>query len=202
MRGPEVLARATAARGLRLVTYSSDLVFGGSKLAPYSEEDPPDPLNQYGRSKAEAERRVLAADPSALVVRTSAFFGPLDRHNFLTHAVATLRRGETVRAARDEVVSPTYVPDLVDASLDLLLDDASGLWHLTNRGESSFAALATWIAERMNLPVALVEPCDMRKMPRPAPRPSYSVLTSERGALMPVLEDALERYADAMRSAA
>lgn len=202
VRGAEVLARAAAARRLRLVTFSSDLVFGGHKHFPYREDDRPDPLSQYGRSKAEAERRVLAAHPAALVVRTSAFFGPVDGENFLTCAVATLRRGETVCAARDEVVSPTYIPDLVQASLDLLLDDAGGLWHLTNRGESSFAALATWIAERMNLPVALVEPCDMRKSPRPAPRPSYSVLASGRGVLMPALEDALERYADAIRSAA
>ena len=192
--GAEILARAAAARGLKFLTFSSDLVFAGDKREPYRESDAPGPLSQYGRSKAEAERRVLSAAPDALVVRTSAFFGPWDAHNFLTVAMEKLRRDRPVRLPRDEVVSPTYVPDLVRVSLDLLLDDAEGLWHLCNRGASSFADLAWWVAERMNLPTDLIESCQMEQMPRRAPRPRYSVLTSERAAVMPPLEDALERY--------
>jgi dTDP-4-dehydrorhamnose reductase len=90
------------------------------------------PLNAYGRSKAEAERRVLDSDPQALVVRTSAFFGPWDEHNFVTQALAALGEGRPFAAAGDMTVSPTYVPDLVNACLDLLIDKECGIWHLTN----------------------------------------------------------------------
>ena len=81
---------------------------------------------------------MLALLPDALVIRTSAFFGPCDEHNFLAHLFYTLDRGQTFRAACDEVVSPTYVPDLVHASLDLLLDQEHGIWHLANNGAVSW----------------------------------------------------------------
>ena len=77
-----------------------------------SKATQPRPLNAYGRSKLEAERRVLKLAPSALVIRTAAFFGPWDRHNFVAQAVHALQRGERWRAANDQLVSPTYVPDL------------------------------------------------------------------------------------------
>ena len=72
--------------------------------------------------------------PDALVVRTSAFFGPWDAHNFVVRTLDAIQRGEPWRAAADVVVSPTYVPDLVDATLDLLIDSERGIWHLTNDG--------------------------------------------------------------------
>src|SRR5690606_5345706 len=74
VRGPANLARACRARGIAFVTFSSDQVFDGAKGSPYVETDPPRPLNVYGRSKAEAELRVLDIDPDALVIRTAAFF--------------------------------------------------------------------------------------------------------------------------------
>jgi dTDP-4-dehydrorhamnose reductase len=77
---------------------------------PYVESDPPAPLNVYGRSKAEAERRVLECHPAALVVRTSAFFGPWDEYNYVALVLRALRAGKPFLAATDLVVSPTYVP--------------------------------------------------------------------------------------------
>jgi dTDP-4-dehydrorhamnose reductase len=144
--GPETLAGACRARGIRLVTFSSDLVFNGTSRVPYTEDGPPDPLNVYGESKAEAERRVLLADPTALVIRTSAFFGPWDEHNFVTRAMRLLQLGQSCIAAEDAVVSPTYVPDLANASLDLLIDEGSGIWHLTNGGAITWAELARMVA--------------------------------------------------------
>src|SRR5205823_1854885 len=91
--GPAVLAAACASRGVQLLTFSSDLVFDGSKGAPYVESDPVSPLNVYGRSKADAEVRVLRELPAALVVRTSAFFGPWDEYNFVTMALRTMAEG-------------------------------------------------------------------------------------------------------------
>jgi dTDP-4-dehydrorhamnose reductase len=90
------------------------------------ESDAPNPLNVYGRSKAEAERRTLAAGGKPLVVRTAAFFSPHDPHNFAAWVVRELSAGRPVRAAEDAVVSPTYVPDLVRAAFDLLIDGETG----------------------------------------------------------------------------
>ncbi|HEX5872146.1 MAG TPA: sugar nucleotide-binding protein, partial [Longimicrobium sp.] len=140
--GAAVLAIECAARGLPLVTFSSDLVFDGSKSTPYVESDPVAPRNAYGRSKARAEARVMEACPSALVVRTSAFFGPWDAHNFVTVALRELEAGRPFAAADDATVSPTYVPDLANACLDLLIDGERGIWHLATPGAITWAELA------------------------------------------------------------
>src|SRR5204862_293760 len=86
--------------GAAFITFSSDLVFDGTRDVPYGESDTPQPLNVYGATKAEAERRVLEAHPDALVVRTSAFSGPWDRANFVTKALDRLRAGEPARSGR------------------------------------------------------------------------------------------------------
>jgi dTDP-4-dehydrorhamnose reductase len=144
---PAALAAACARHGARLVAFSSDLVFGGAdyggpRAHPYVESDAPTPLGVYGRSKAEMEQRVLGALPDALVVRTAAFFGPWDAHNFVTAALRALAAGEPFEAADDQTVSPTYVVDLVHATLDLLIDGERGVWHLANRGAVTWADLA------------------------------------------------------------
>ena len=200
LTGPAVLAAACARRGIPLLTFSSDLVFDGEhgrRSRPYVESDPTGPLSAYGRSKAAAERRVLEVMPSALVVRTSAFFGPWDGHNFVAHALHALECGLPFAAASDQVVSPTYVPDLVHAALDLLMDGEGGVWHLANAGAVSWAELAARAAELARLPRELVEPCPAGSLALAAPRPRYSALGSERGAIMPSLDDALTRFAAA-----
>ena len=192
--GPAVLAARCAAAGVRLLTFSSDQVFDGSSDRPWLESDAPAPLNVYGRSKAAAERDVLASFAGALVVRTSAFFGPWDRYNFVTQALAALVRGEAFGAAADVRVSPTYVPDLVHVCLDLLIDGESGIWHLANRGDVSWAELATQAAALADVDSTLVQACVGARPGETAPRPRYGVLGSERAALMPTLDDALQRY--------
>jgi len=192
--GPAVLAAACARHGIRLMSFSSDLVFDGGKSAPYVETDKPRPLCAYGRSKHEAEVKVLAASPEALVIRTAAFFGPWDQHNFVTLALEAMRRGETWRAAEDQWVSPTYVPDLVKTSLDMLIDGESGLVHLANRGAVSWARLAQMAAEAAGLDTALVQPQPGAALGQVACRPRYSALDSERGVVMLTLEEGLERY--------
>jgi dTDP-4-dehydrorhamnose reductase len=191
--GPAVLAAACAARGIPLVTFSTDLVFDGEKGAPYLESDHVAPLNEYGRSKAAAEARVLALHPAALVVRTSAFFGPRDAHNFVTVALRALAEGRPFAAAADAMVSPTYVPDLAHATLDLLVDGERGVWHLANPGAVSWAELARTAARLAGADPSLVEARSTRDL-APAPRPACSVLGSERGTLLPTLDDALGRY--------
>jgi dTDP-4-dehydrorhamnose reductase len=192
--GPAVLADACAARGVSLVTFSSDLVFDGEASKAYVESDAVAPLNVYGRSKADAEARVLASHPSALVVRTSAFFGPRDEYNFVTLALRALSRGERFVAASDSIVSPTYVPDLVNACLDLLIDGERGLWHLSNSGALSWAEFARLAARLAGLDESLIEGRPSGSFNFAARRPAFSALASERGALLPSVEDALSRY--------
>ena len=192
--GAAVLAEVCRARGVGLVTFSSDLVFGGDKLEPYRESDPVTPLNAYGRSKAEAERQVLRLNPESLVVRTSAFFGPWDEYNFVTQALRSIAERRPFAAADDTVVSPTYLPDLVDACLDLLIDGEHGIWHLANPGAVTWADFGRRAAELAGLDPALIEGKPMESFGLPALRPRYSALTSERASLLPPLEHALLRY--------
>ncbi|HUQ04110.1 MAG TPA: SDR family oxidoreductase [Kofleriaceae bacterium] len=192
--GPELLAEACASARLPFVTFSSDLVFDGAKETPYDERDLPRPLNVYGRSKLAAEQRVLDAHPGAMVVRTSAFFGPWDSHNFVTQTLCALREGRPVQAAHDAHVSPTYLPDLVNSSLDLLIDGEFGLWHLSNVGTVSWAELARAAARLVGLDADGVEGVPAHALSWRAQRPRFSALGSWRGAMLPSLDDALARY--------
>jgi len=191
--GPSALARACHRRGIAFLTFSSDLVFGRGHDRPIVESATPAPLNAYGWSKAHAERRVLQAMPEALVARTAAFITPEDDGNFLSEVLGRLERGEEVQAADDLVVSPTHVRDLAHIALDLLIDGERGLWHLANRGEVSWAALARTAAEMAELDPSLVTPVPARELGLRAERPSYSALGSERASIMPALDDALAR---------
>lgn len=150
----------------------------------------------YGRSKVEAEVRVLKAHPSALVILTSAFFGLWDEYNFVTIALRHLSAGQTFIAAEDSVVSPTYVPDLVHTTLDLLIDGECGLWHLANNSAIAWAQLARLAASMAGVDASRVEACPTRELGLTTPRPTYSVLGSERGILLPNLDNAMSRYFD------
>lgn len=192
--GPHHLAMACRKYGIRLVSFSSDLVFDGLKQSPYVESDGTNPLNVYGLSKATKEQLVLTEYEDALVIRTSAFFSPYDPYNFVTIALDTLLSGESFTAVGDVSISPTYVPDLVDASLDLLIDGEKGVWHLANQGSITWSDLATEVAARAGLHHARIDTRSLLSMRWPAQRPNYSVLNSERGALLPSLDHALSRY--------
>lgn len=194
--GARSLACICHERGVKLLTFSSDLVFDGAKNEPYVESDRVAPLNVYGASKAEAEACVLELAPSSLVIRTSAFFGLWDEHNFVIHALRTLAANREFIAADDARISPTYVPDLVQASLDLLIDDERGIWHLANPGgDVTWTEFARLAARHANLDPQLVRGQATAELNLAAPRPLYSVLGSERATnIMPSLEYALARF--------
>ncbi|HET9426793.1 MAG TPA: family 1 glycosylhydrolase [Allosphingosinicella sp.] len=192
--GPEKLAVACEDAGLALVSFSSDLVFDGALGRPYVEGDEPDPTGAYGRSKLEAERRVLAASERALMVRTSAFFGPWDRFNFAWHVLSALARGEEVWACPRTFVSPTFVPDLCHVALDLLIDGESGLWHLANPGTISWYNFAHRLAEGMGYDGSLI-------IAAPAPDARNNALASTRGNLLRPFDQALDDYVARMREA-
>ena len=195
--GPALLASQCAQAGVRLLTFSSDQVFDGRRAEPWVESDATAPLNVYGRSKAEAEAAVLAADPDAMVVRTSAFFGPWDRQNFVTHALDALAEGRPFVAADDAHVSPTYVPDLVQVCLDLLIDGESGLFHLASSGSLTWHELAARAAALSGIDAATLRGAPEATLGLAAARPRNGVLSSERVHLMPSLDDALRRFVEA-----
>lgn len=188
------LARACAERDIHYSCFSSDLVFDGLADRAYVESDRPSPLNIYGQSKAQAEEGILALGSKALIIRTASFFSPHDQHNFAVHLVAALRAGQLFRAVQDCVTSPTYVPDLVRTTLDLIIDGEVGLWHLVNDGALSWAQFAHAVGTALNLDTSLIEPVPIADMAWPARRPLHAPLTSERGLLMPSLASAIDRF--------
>jgi hypothetical protein len=129
-----------------------------------------------------------------LVVRTSAFFGPWDSFNFVTQTIARLQASLPVNVLKDAIVSPTYVPDLVHACLDLLVDGESGVCHLANTGQISWADFARKVAELAGLDQELIREQSMTESKFPAPRPRNCALASERFQIMGSLDDALARY--------
>ncbi len=188
------LATACKKLGLPFLTFSSDLVFDGAKQQPYLESDGINPLNVYGESKARAEVVVLQTNPNSLIVRTSSFFGPWDEYNFFSAVIKTLSANNKFVAADDVFISPTYVPDLVNMSLDLLIDNEKGIWHITNNGETTWADLAKKVAHNANLDIELIVPKPAQLLGWRAQRPHYSVLKSEKGILLPTLDNAISRY--------
>ena len=191
--GPVCLAKECERNGLPFVTFSSDLVFDGLKNDHYLESDVCSPLNVYGRSKAEAELRVLEHFSQSLIIRTSAFFSPWDRFNFVHAVLDTLAQGRQFYAAADITVSPTYVPDLVNAVLDLLIDGEHGIWHVANAGSVTWAEFARLAAMKAGRDPAAVKPRPGHALGFVAPRPTFTALSSERGSFMAAFEDGLDR---------
>jgi dTDP-4-dehydrorhamnose reductase len=151
-------------------------------------------VSVHGKTVADSETRVLHLLPSALVVRSGPLFGPWDGETFVSAALRTLATGRPFVAADDVVVSPTYLPDLIQAALDVLIDGEQGVWHLATPGSTTWADLARHAARQVGLDADLVIGRPARRLGLPATTPPYSVLGSERGTLLPPLDDALSRY--------
>ena len=198
--GPAVLAAACDARAIPCALFSSDLVFDGRQRTPYLEDAAPSPLNVYGQSKAGAEALADRHPSTVLAIRTAAFFSPYDPHNFAMAVERTLRDGHAFDAADDHVVSPTFVPDLVRACLDLVIDGERGVWHLANDGAVSWRAFGRMIADALGLDAGLVRAADPDRLGWRAQRPAYAALGSSRGRLLPSLGDAIARHAAIRRA--
>jgi dTDP-4-dehydrorhamnose reductase len=165
-----------AALGAPVVTFSTDYVFDGSKTAPYVESDGPSPLSAYGRTKLHAE---AAAGPDAWIVRTSWLFGPTG-HNFVRTMLRLGAERDEVSVVDDQRGCPTYVGHLATAVRELVdADGDRGAWHLAAAGDCTWADFAEAIFEEAGLRCA-VRRIRTGELARPAPRPAYSVLRSER----------------------
>ncbi len=177
--GAENAARAAAAAGCPIIHVSTDFVFDGRKSVPYTEDDPPAPLSEYGRSKLEGERRVAAATPHHLIVRSSWLYGP-GRGNFVDAIRSRAENGGALRVVDDQFGSPTYVADLARALLLLIRKNARGLVHFANAGTCSRFALARAVLAATGLGAVRLEPIRTEEAGRIAVRPAFSALDTSR----------------------
>jgi dTDP-4-dehydrorhamnose reductase len=168
--------RHAAELGAPIVYYSTDYVFDGRKREPYVESDAPNPLSAYGRTKLHGEG---AAGEQSWVVRSSALYGPTG-HNFVRTMLRLGAEREEVAVVDDQRTSPTYVGHLARATRDLL-ERPHGIWHVAAAGDCTWAELAEAILEEAGL-VCRVRRISTEELGRPAPRPAYSVLRSEKDA--------------------
>lgn len=201
-----VLAEEAKRAGALLVHYSTDYVFDGAKNAPYVEEDPPNPLNAYGRSKLAGEDSIRAAGASHLILRTSWVYAARGQNFFMT-VLRLLREKSTLRIVSDQIGAPTCAGALAVATAELLrrydtsaLEKMSGTYHATAGGSTSWYGFATQIAhlERAALPqMPSIVPIASSEYPLPAPRPKNSRLSNEKlfrrfGVKLPPWETCLE----------
>jgi dTDP-4-dehydrorhamnose reductase len=173
------LAAAATELGCRLVTFSSDYVFDGRVSRPYLEDDTPNPLNAYGRSKRAGEELALAIGPASLVVRTSWVLSAT-HPNFLASVLQKVRRGESVRVVADQFGSPTVAEDLAMATWQAIRGGTIGLLHLANRGATSRFGLAQAAVRMSGLDPSRVHPCTTAEYTAKAVRPASSILGSSR----------------------
>jgi dTDP-4-dehydrorhamnose reductase len=185
------LARAAAERDIRLLHISTDYVFDGEaprdpegRPRPYLESDPTGPRSVYGQTKLEGEREVLRASPRHTVVRTAWLYGVQGR-NFVDTMLRLADERASVQVVDDQIGSPTWSGQLAPAALGLLEREVSGLVHLTGAGAVSWNGFAQEIFRQAERDCR-VEPIDSEQMARPAPRPAWSVLESERTDVLPM----------------
>ena len=170
------VARAAAKAGAKLLFVSSDYVFDGQNTKPYEVDDPRNPINFYGQSKAEAEKRILEILPNACIVRTSWLFGAGGKcfPDTILKLAATRPQIEVVN---DQRGSPTYTDDLALAFMQLCRGGATGIIHCTNSGDCAWYDFAREILAEVGSPTKVL-PTTTEKFVRPANRPRYSVLSS------------------------
>jgi dTDP-4-dehydrorhamnose reductase len=178
------VARGVASYGGRLMHVSTDFVFNGRQSTPYREDDSPDPLCAYGRSKWEGEQSVREAMPAACIVRTSWVYG-IHGNNFVKTILRLAREREALRVVDDQVGVPSWTTDISRAILSLIDRDANGFWHFSNEGVASwydFAQAIVQEATRLGFTVKAreIEAIPTKEFPTPATRPAYSVLDKQK----------------------
>jgi dTDP-4-dehydrorhamnose reductase len=209
--GPEYLAAACARAGARIVHISTDYVFDGdfgdAAPRPYEPSDEARPLSVYGQTKLSGEQAVLAALPQAVVVRTAWVYTGGNGKDFVATMRGKAAGDQVIEMVDDQTGSPTYVADLVGALLEVVDGRVqAGIVHAANDGGATRCGQARAVFECLGADPERIRPVSSSHNPRPAPRPTYSVLSgrqSEAAGLSPLrpwreaLEAALEAPLDA-----
>jgi len=177
---PARAARLAAKRGAAFVFFSTEYVFDG-RGGPYAEDDPVAPLSVYGRSKLDGERAVMAANPRALVVRTTVVYGPEPQgKNFIYQLRRRLAAGETVKVPADQRSSPTFNVDLATATVELVERAGRGVVHVAGPSVIDRYAFARQACDVFELDVSLVVPVTTVDLQQRAARPLNAGLRIER----------------------
>ena len=194
------LAAVAAQTGGRMLHISTDFVFDGKQSRPYREDDEPGPLSVYGRSKWEGDEAVLAALPGAIILRTAWLYG-IHGHNFVKTMLRLAREGKPLRVVDDQVGTPTWTADTVQAMAALVTAEASGVFHFTDAGETSWCGFARAIITEaaqlgFELKTRTVAPIPTSEYPTPATRPHYSVLDTRK--IQPYLASPIPPWRDSL----
>ncbi|MCM3901279.1 MAG: dTDP-4-dehydrorhamnose reductase [Pyrinomonadaceae bacterium] len=195
-QGTEWVAQGAARAKARLIYISTDYVFDGLKRTPYLESDLLNPLNVYGKSKLEGERRVLDLSPDSLVVRTSWLYGAHGK-NFVKTMIRLAMEQPDLRVVADQRGCPTNAVDLAQALAQMLRVDIRGIVHAAGTGDCTWYELASAIVSAMGRQTP-VHPITTAEAGRRAARPSYSVLANcvlkQSGIILPYWRDSLIQF--------
>jgi dTDP-4-dehydrorhamnose reductase len=195
--GVKNLALACQKSGAFLVHLSTDYVFDGSKGTPYCEDDLPNPLSIYGRSKLQGEIYLRQILGHYLLIRTQWLYGKKGK-NFVETILNQAQSKKELRVVNDQWGSPTFTKDLSQSVKELIERGAGGIYHIVNEGYCSWFEFAQKILELSGNKAALT-PISSTELSRPAPRPSFSVLGTEKlrndeGIALPAWQEALKEY--------
>ena len=177
---PGVLGEEAKRMGALLVHYSTDYVFDGNKRTPYTEDDAPNPLSHYARTKLDGERAIAQTECRYLILRTSWVYGPRTR-NFYRIIADKARANEPMRMVDDQTSVPTPSRFLAASTAALVRSDATGLLHLVPSGQATRYEFAREVVRALRS-TSQVEPARTADFPSAAARPPYSVLDNRRAA--------------------
>jgi dTDP-4-dehydrorhamnose reductase len=195
------VAAAAAAIGVPLIHISTDYVFDGAKTGAYVEDDPVAPLGVYGRTKAEGEAAVRAANADAAIVRTAWVYG-LDGANFVKTMLRLGGEREVLRIVDDQRGSPTFADDLAEALITIAGRPLGGTYHLAGRGQATWFEFARAIFAHAGGRTPRLESITTAEYPTPARRPANSVLDCAKAKRtfaveLPPWDDGLSRMLNA-----
>lgn len=176
--GVKHLATFCKTHGIHLVHFSTDYIFDGRKETPYREEDPPNPLGVYGKSKCDGERHVLRIAPRFTILRTAWLYGKHGK-NFVDTIIRLAHEKPELTVVHDQIGSPTSTRDLADITMRIIEADVTGCYHVTNSGSCSWYEFACEILRLKGISTP-VRPVTTEEFPRPAKRPQNSRLDTSK----------------------
>ena len=199
---PLIISRYAKKMEAIFITYSTDFVFDGQKRGPYREEDTPNPLSVYGKTKRYMEEKILKEFEKVFIIRTSWLFG-VGGNNFNKQVINWSRLRDSLNIVDDQVSAPTYSLDLAEFSWKLIQTEKYGLYHITNSGEASKYEQAKYVLEKIGWEGKLnrAKTADFNL---PAKRPEYSKLSSEKvekllGEKIPTWQSGIDRFLKEMK---
>jgi dTDP-4-dehydrorhamnose reductase len=165
---------------IKLLHISTDYVFDGTSTVPYKEDDPTSPINEYGRTKLEGEKKCLINNPEAIIIRTSWVYSSYG-NNFVKTMIRLMKERTEIGVVSDQWGNPTYAADLAEAILKIIVSDKwiHGIYHYSNDANISWHQFAERIATEINS-TCIIKSLTTEQYPTPAKRPSYSVLNKEK----------------------